>query len=106
MANAALKEITRVRNFFRARAGVGNSSQDLSLQKSFADALIGIVNGVKSFGPGEGSQLMEALHDKPYGEVQTRRLCDHIDAKMQSGGRSSAHRPPSANKQMLKCWWS
>ena len=106
MASVALKEIASVRTFFRARNGVGNSSQDLSLQKSFADTLIGIINGAKSFGPGEGGQLMDALKDKPYGEVQTRRLFDYIDTKMQSGGRSSTTRPSSTNKQLMKCWWN
>lgn len=105
MTDAAIKEINSVSNLFRSRSGVGIASSNLVLQKSFADTLIGIINGIKVFGPGEGSQLMDALKDKPYGDVHTPRLCEHIDAKMQSCHRAPATGANSNVKQLLKHWW-
>ena len=53
MVAAALKEIAGVRSFFRARGEV-TSANDPSLQKSFGDALIAMINGMK-MGPSEAT---------------------------------------------------
>ena len=104
MAGHALKEIAGVRSFFKAR-GTINPSQDPVLQKSFAESLLSIINGVKPFGPTEGTQVIEALHDCPYGEVQTKRICEYVDSRMQQSIPSPTP-TPGVHKQVLKHWWN
>ena len=106
MATAdALKEISSVRAFFKARCEVVTTTNS-TLQKSFADTLIGIMDGFKTFGPSEGSQLVEALKDKPYGEMQTTRICETIDTKLGSSIRETKEGRVSSNKQFLKEWYN
>jgi hypothetical protein len=99
-----MKEIAGVRSFFRARGGA-DDSHSLPLQKSFADSMIVMINAVKSFGPTEGTQLMDALKDTPYGELHTRRVLDHVDAIMHTGCKATKHGAPTHVKQRLKHWW-
>ena len=106
MASNAIKEINSVRAFFRARDIMGDPQRDTALQKSFADTLIGIINGIPAFGPGEGSIFMDALKDKPYGEAQTIRIFQHIDAKMQGTRSLTGAKLKVGDKQGLKNWWS
>ena len=108
MAAVGVKEINSVRAFFRSRT-TSNTTSDATLQKSFTDTLLRIINNMKPFGPNEGSQLNEALKDAPYGDVQTQRIVDHIDAKMQIGHSSRATALAAQSdkcKQFLKHWWN
>ena len=100
-----MKEIAGVRSFFRAR-GDAEPSHLIPLQKSFADTLVVMLNSIKSFGPTEGTQLMESLKDAPYGEVHSRRICDHVDSMMQKGGTPTKPGAHNHAKQVLKHWWN
>ena len=105
MVAAALKEIAGVRSFFRARGEV-TSANDPSLQKSFGDALIAMINGMK-MGPSEATQLIESLKDNPYGDEQTRRICDHIDSTIKQShlaAKASRGEESSSSCQQLKAW--
>ena len=107
MVAAALKEIAGVRSFFRAR-GEFNSANNPSLQKSFGNALIAMINGMK-MGPSEATQLIEALQHNPYGDDQTRRICDRIDSTIkQSHLAAKAPRGDESisSRQQLKAWWN
>ena len=81
---AVLKEINSAKALFRARGDGGASSNDAALQKSCADAMVIMMNAVKSFGPSEASQILDALNDKPYGAEQTERMRTWIDTKLQT----------------------
>ena len=67
MACVALKEITGAKAFFRARGSVNskaNPVHDQTLQQSFADGLLVMLNSAK-MGPTDATQLVEALNDSP-----------------------------------------
>ena len=105
MAGVLAKEISGIRGFFRAREGHGFSPEP-QLQKSFADSLIVMINGMRALNPHDATQLMEALNDNPDGEAQTRRIRDHIESKMQTGGSSPKPNGHASCKQTIKTWWN
>ena len=99
-------EIQSVRNFFRTRSD-GNAGNDTSLQKSFADTVIQMINTIKHFGPRDATDILSELKDTPYGDEQTRRISSLIDTLLQNN-RSTAQPdaiPTSGNKQTLQHWW-
>ena len=98
----ALKDIACVRNYFRAREDNNMRGHDSALQKSFVDALVGMITCIKCLGNAGATQLIEALKDNPYGDVQTRRIRDHIYATMQHSCKAATTDEP---KQHLKHWW-
>ncbi|CAK0837950.1 unnamed protein product, partial [Prorocentrum cordatum] len=73
--------------------------------KSFADTLIGMLNNMKCFGPAEATQIIDALRGEPCGEDQTKRMMSIVDSKVAKGS-GPAKPEGSANKQLLKEWWS
>ena len=97
-----VKEIGSVKVFFKARAEM-NSSCDPMLQKSFADTLISMLNNMKSFGPAEATQIVDALRGEPYGEDQTKRIMAIVDSKVAKG--IGPVKPEGSGKQSLKEWW-
>ena len=49
---------------------------------------------------------MESLKDSPYGEVQTQRISDHIDSKIQHTRKGAKPtKVGCSSKQLLKHWW-
>ena len=98
-----VKEIHSVKAFFKARGEQGKVT-DAPLQKSFADTLITMLNSIKSFGPAEAAQVVDAMHGCPYGEDQIARISGVIDNKIQHSGRVQP--TASGTKQTLKHWWN
>ena len=88
--------------FFKARGEI-HSSGDPTLQKSFADTLIGMLNNIKCFGTAEATQIIDALRGEPYGEDQTKRIMAIVDIKVAKG--SGPVKPECSGKQSLKEWW-
>lgn len=104
---AVLKEIASVSAFFASR----DDTKDVGgLQKSFADSVLNKLKLVQNFGPSDGAQLHEALKQNQFGQSQTQRIKDSIDALVQK----NASEAPVANnsnrvegpKQLLKNWWN
>lgn len=106
MASIVAREIANVRQFFKSRQGIPgvNASHDVTLQKSFADAIIVMLNATKGMQSTDAAQIMNALVESPYGETQTDRIRSHIDALVQK----SCSKPVAAStgKQFLKFWWN
>ena len=98
-----VKEIHSVKAFFKARGEQGKVT-DAPLQKSFADTLITMLNSIKSFGPAEAAQIVDAMHGCPYGDDQIARISGIIDNKIQHSGRVQP--TASGTKQTLKHWWN
>lgn len=102
--HAVIKEIASVTAFFQNR---GETKDIASLQKSFTDGLLQKLKLVPNFGTSEGAQLHEALTSSMFGESQTQRIRETIDAMVQScttkapaAGSAQVEGP----KQMLKHW--
>ena len=102
MAGAALKKIAGVEAFFRARGAV-NPTHDQTLQRSFADGLLVMLNGIK-MGPTDATQLVEELADSPYGEEQATRIRSHIDTMMVKSHTAVKVASDSSGRQLLKTW--
>jgi hypothetical protein len=111
MVTPVLKEIWSVSKFFQSR----DSSNDPSaLQKSFTDSILNKLALVKDFGPQEGAQVNDALHESPLGEAQTKRITDAVEELIQKNMKSSAHGAKSIDSpkavahrsQFLKHWWN
>ena len=108
MACVALKEITGAKAFFRARGSVNskaNPVHDQTLQQSFADGLLVMLNSAK-MGPTDATQLVEALNDSPYGEEQTARIRSHIDTIMVKSHTAVKLELVGSGRQLLKTWWN
>ena len=106
MASSLVKEISGVRAFFQARSAMSSKDEDSTLQKSFADTLITMINNVKSLGPVEATMIVDALKDDPYGPEHTRRISTIIDGKVQASGRTAHKSDGTSSKQVLKDWWN
>lgn len=98
-----VKEIHSVKAFFKARGEQGKVT-DAPLQKSFADTLITMLNSIKSFGPADAAQIVDAMKCCPYGEEQIARISGIIDNKIQHSGRVQP--TASGTKQKLQHWWN
>ena len=104
MACDALKEIAGVTACFRARGAV-NPVHDQTLQRSFTDGLLVMLNAAK-IGPTDATQLVEAWNDSPYGEEQTARIRSHIDSMMVKSHTAVKLELGSSGRQLLKTWWN
>ena len=109
MATASvLREIASVNTFFASRDMSGDVS---GLQRSFADGLLQKLKLIKDFGASEGAQIFEALKGCQFGESQTQRIRDAIDAMLQKHATAPTETTGAVNqggrfsKQLLKCWW-
>lgn len=97
--------------FFQSR---DNSNDPSSLQKSFADSILNKLALIKGFGPQEGAQVNDALHESPIGEVQTKRITDAVEELIQKNMKSSAQgahaidspKAVAHKSQFLKHWWN
>lgn len=97
--------------FFQSR---DNSNDPSSLQKSFADSILNKLALIKGFGPHEGAQVNDALHESPIGEMQTKRITDAVEELIQKNMKSLAQdanaiESPKAvahRSQFLKHWWN
>ena len=72
-----IKEINSVTSFF------GNSKiagDVIGLQRSFADGVLNKIKQLKAFSVSDGSQVYEALAGDPFGDVQTERIKEAVNA--------------------------
>ena len=106
---AILREIASVGSFFASRDMSGDVS---GLQKSFADGVLNKLKLIKDFGASEGAQVYEALKGCQFGESQTQRIRDAIDAMLQkhatapTATKGAGNQGGGSSKQLLKCWWN
>ena len=100
-------EIKGVRNFFKSRATISSTHSDTGMEASLAESLLSLMKPMKSITPSEASRMLDALHDKPYGEEQTQRIKDALDTLVKQL-HTAADIQSSANghgKQSIKCVW-
>ena len=67
-----------------------------------------MINGMK-MGPSEATQLIESLKENPYGDEQTRRICDNSDSTIKQShlaAKASRGEESSSSRQQLKAWWN
>ena len=107
---AVIKEINSVTSFF------GNSKiagDVIGLQRSFADGVLNKLKQLKVFSVSDGSQVYEALAGDPFGDVQTERIKEAVNALLQKGAstppettKGSSQHARCDVKQTLKHWWN